>query len=750
MNRASGAPRRVILAQARIGVVAGVSSVAIGLMGGAGPAAADTCPNAAVRAQQGATALPDCRAYELVNAPGIDEGEVNRAPAISDDGDQVAYMSVIPGDDALGGAVVSTTVARRSAGGWSRTDANINSPAPVYANASGATALAFSPDFTRELSITNVPADPRDQSGGLDAYRVDVGLGTSTWLTAAADAPPSNLLGATADLDRLIFRLAPGASVPGIYASSADGNSMELLSRLPDGTPAPSDQPAGGAYRRGLGVGEQRTQDPWVEHRGDHAVSDDTRRLYFYNNESLTGGLPLYLRDGDTTIPVSASQRAGDVGTMHVGAFISATHDGAAAYFASPDQLTDDATPGGGIYRFVVATRTLTQITPDAGDPSGLNLAGAIASDDQSHLYFTSTAALGGGAVAGDENAYVWTAAGDVRFIAAVGAGDKFVRVSRDGRYAVMLSSASIGGAPNGGHKAVYEYDFAVDRMACASCRPDGSPSAGDANLDAQSFGFPVGGDPDSGGITHGRAITDDGRVIFASKDQIVVGDQTTAADVYIYDKGTVSMLTTGRGDVDSFVADNSDDGRNVFVVTRAALVGADRDAREFDVYDVRVDGGFLEPPAPGDPCRGDDCQPAAPPSPPAPQPPSARVAAPRLDAAAKVTRKLALSRLTAAQRSTLARTGKVTVTANVTGGGTVSLRGRGRIAGKVKTLGSVRAMVFKEARSTVKLSFKLSSVARRELSRRHRLSLTLEARLTGVAKAVTTTAALTRKGASR
>ena len=47
-------------------------SVVVGLLsaGSASPAvAADTCANAAVRAQNSSTGLPDCRAYEMVSSP---------------------------------------------------------------------------------------------------------------------------------------------------------------------------------------------------------------------------------------------------------------------------------------------------------------------------------------------------------------------------------------------------------------------------------------------------------------------------------------------------------------------------------------------------------------------------------------------------------------------------------------------------------------------------------------------------------
>jgi MOSC domain-containing protein YiiM len=109
-----------------------------------------------------------------------------------------------------------------------------------------------------------------------------------------------------------------------------------------------------------------------------------------------------------------------------------------------------------------------------------------------------------------------------------------------------------------------------------------------------------------------------------------------------------------------------------------------------------------------------------------------------------KAVKDLNWSKLSAAQRRTLARTGKVGINVRVLGGGTVTVRGRGTIAGRMRTVGTVTDTVLKETATTVKLSFKLSSAARRELSRRHRLRATLEARLSGLSTPVASTINLT------
>ena len=719
-------------------VAAGVAVATLWL---AGPpvasAAEDPCPNAAVRAQQGVTSLPDCRAYELVNPATDDYGDTNRISNIADNGSAAAFLSVVASDAAQGAGVASITVARRSPTGWTSVEADPTSIGGVLSTGSTLPKV-FSPDFSRELLITSLPAVPGDENSGNDYYRLDVGLGNPV-LMSTLSISAGNVIGATPNLDSMVFV----GSDSSLYVS--DGHSLELLSVFPDGSPVPVGQMgvAGAAYQRGLGVGEERDADPWVERGGVHAVSDDAQRVYFYDSFASDGGY-LYVRDRAAspkrTVAVSASARAGDGGAVRHALFISAAHDGSTAYFVSQEQLTDVATPGGGIYHFELATGALTQITPDAGDVTGLNLAGAITSDDQSHIYFMSTSALKSGAQAGDNNAYVWTNARGVRFIAKVGAGDRFSRVTPDGRFALLTSGQSIGGASNNGFAAIYRYDDAAAELTCVSCRPDGSPSQGAAELDAQSFGFPA------GSINHNRALTADGGVVFTSTDQVVSVDQSTARDVYIYERGGTSLLSVGRGDTDSYVGDVSDDGRNVFIITRSALVNADRDAAELDVYDIRVDGGFPEPPPPTDPCHGEDC--LAPPTPPNPgryTSSGSQILRPGNPAQTRPAKKLSMSALTASQRATLARTGKVSIRVRVTGGGTVSVRGRGRIAGRAKSLGSVKQTLLKESATSVPLVFKLSTAARHELARRHRLSLTLEARLSGLSRSVSTTARLTR-----
>jgi hypothetical protein len=582
-------------------------------------AVADPCPNAVLRAENNSSALPDCRAYELVNPPGLDLGEIARVPIVSDDGTHVAYASQVAPNGASSAQNAYLALARRTPSGWLSVDANAalpqGQPTQIYA-----APIAFSADYSKLAISTSssLNADDLDH-GGADIYLLDLGTGVTSWLSVGEPLPDvrfagtANYLGSSPDLERVVFLMANDSLISGaplnfgIYVRDANG--LSLVSLLPSGVAPNEVQPVG---RSGA-------------HGGSHGVSDDATRVFFDDVTGGTGAVNsiqgLYERDGNVTIPVSASERAGDGGDPnHVWQFVGATHDGGVAYFNSAEQLTDAATPGGGIYRFQLgapAGHRLEQITPANGNPPGLQTGGsfehsdAILSDDGSHIYFTSPTLLTPDAVSGATNAYVWSG-GSTKLIAAFPTNVRVERVSRDGRFALLTSGASanapaipsdsIDGAPTNGHAALYEYDDATGDVACVSCRPDGSPSQGDAQL----------GTPPPAAVSASqptRNISDDGRVFFDSTDRIVGADQTDAQDVYEYDRGTVSLLSSGQGNDPFYLADNSDDGRNVFILARSPLLPQDKDARELDVYDVHIEGGFPQPSAAPAPCEGEACR---------------------------------------------------------------------------------------------------------------------------------------------
>jgi hypothetical protein len=122
----------------------------------------------------------------------------------------------------------------------------------------------------------------------------------------------------------------------------------------------------------------------------------------------------------------------------------------------------------------------------------------------------------------------------------------------------------------------------------------------------------------------------DGSRLFFESFESLVPRDTNEARDLYEFEQsgvgscnpeapsfadeanGCVFLVSTGESGDSSYFIDASSSGRDVFLSTRQALVGGDGDKR-FDVYDARVDGGFVEPLPPPAPCTGEGCRPVAP-----------------------------------------------------------------------------------------------------------------------------------------
>ena len=225
--------------------------------------------------------------------------------------------------------------------------------------------------------------------------------------------------------------------------------------------------------------------------------------------------------------------------------------------------------------------------------------------------------------------------------------------ISSDGRY-YYFGSGSVAGVPGGavvpgaGHEAahhfgpagptaqIYRYDSARRVIQCVSCASDFAPEP--------KLGSYFGGDGAS------SSLTGTPRLVFASSNGDYAFFQSTAAlvkqdvdgevapegeqgvgatgpvnpddqnsisgDVYewraagvtgcVQVQGCLALLTNGRGGYLNELLGTADEGRDVFIYTSSALVGRDSDTAG-DIYDVRIGGGFPEPPPPVE-CEGDSC----------------------------------------------------------------------------------------------------------------------------------------------
>jgi hypothetical protein len=394
------------------------------------------------------------------------------------------------------------------------------------------------------------------------------------------------------------------------------------------------------------------------------AVSDDGRRIYFQNQyEGGTGGCQsaachLYMREGDaTTYEVSASECTASCGSDTSGETMrGATPAGGIAFFSSADKLTDGAAPTGQkLYRWDengAPGHKLLDVTPDnepadGAAPSFGELLGI--SDDGNTAYFVNSGQLVAGepvgrlfepkgSLTGEEKLYRWSWNGGSPTLTYLGPFDErftdgfystlaampnvsqyWTQVTPDGRYlAVMTELAYDPVADKDEDADIYRWDE-EGGWTCVSCQQPGVPSAGSVNtvrvLLDPNFNTIQKADPVA-------AISDDGKRIFFDTPDALVPEDTNVCtggegnfpnnypckDVYEWNDGTVSLVSSGAGSEASFLVGATHSGDSVFFETRDRLVGRDTD-NGIDVYVARTDGGFPEP-APQPPiCEGEACR---------------------------------------------------------------------------------------------------------------------------------------------
>jgi NHL repeat-containing protein len=206
----------------------------------------------------------------------------------------------------------------------------------------------------------------------------------------------------------------------------------------------------------------------------------------------------------------------------------------------------------------------------------------------------------------------------------------------------INASSLQATTTPDGSYltiKTIVAYDRAADRdidadiyrwsqvdgWTCVSCQLPGVPSAGDVNsILTQLPGFD---EPNS--RTPKILTSDDGKQVFFSTPDALVpadvngevscpiafdselfGSGTIRAcdDVYEWNDGTLSLISTGAGSKPSVFLGASRDGESAFFYTQQRLVGWDVDLGA-DIYVARVGGGFQEPAAQPPICEGESCR---------------------------------------------------------------------------------------------------------------------------------------------
>jgi hypothetical protein len=373
----------------------------------------------------------------------------------------------------------------------------------------------------------------------------------------------------------------------------------------------------------------------------EHAISNDGSRIFFSSPPSEP---QLYAREnGTATAALGGSERTlpgGAVGGATYFQNAEAAH-GNRVLFTTTNALVDndnDTTNDLYLYDYskqVGERLTLISADDNPAAPSGAEVNGPIgcggvagASGDLRRVYFIAQNQI----VAGESETagpklFLWDDTGTtptVSYIATLNPSDdrdwqpvlnsggtvRESRLSPDGRYLAFISTAKLTGFDNGGRREVYRYDALSGSLECASCSADASPAEGEVGFG--STGGAVSGRAVWNQVSH--AISESGQVFFQTARGLIPQDSNGKTDVYEYESGYLSLISSGEGAEDSDFLDASPSGRDVFFTTTDRLVGWDAD-ENVDAYDARVDGGFPEPALAPSNCAGDACQPA--PNPP-------------------------------------------------------------------------------------------------------------------------------------
>jgi hypothetical protein len=420
-------------------------------VGGASPtpALAQECANEAVRAQQGSTYLPDCRAYELVSPQEKNGSEV--LPHVS-------YQSEIPFQAAASGASVmySTTGGLLETGSsghasfylgasaglgnpWSNTSLNPESRFGVRTGGEGGTAGStgeyryLAPNLNCAVMETSLPQGanaasstpllPEGETAGESISNLYVWRTADSSRVLATPVKPDN----PSELDGFDYRLAGTTSnceniffqseyqFLGVPRDTRVGSTESRTNALYEWRAAASPQlRVASVLPDGKLAGPVRSDNGMA-----NLVSADGRRVFFEapidaGSDPVAGEAAstevLVREDGTRTIDVSRSQTA----TPDLGAsYELASTDGSNVLFLANNKLAASASSGSEIppactstnsqqrgcelYDYNLETGDLSDISADSNpsDKSGSGVQGVLgASADGSFVYFSATGQL--------------------------------------------------------------------------------------------------------------------------------------------------------------------------------------------------------------------------------------------------------------------------------------------------------------------------------------------------------------------
>jgi len=623
VNRGRQAKRSTAHMAMGIGLALAIA-VLFAFVARAATATAASCPNEAFR-DGASSALPDCRAYELVTPPetgGYYPMERTlSAPnqyfglfAIAPSGNSVVFQTqqgAIPGLSGSGSDDRYEAV--REQDGWVT---SLDGPTAAQSETPGPGGVSRDHGY----SFVKTKQSGLPDGGSLNRKAGVTQAESSTWLLRPDGDFELVGHGQLADDPHACGDyIAPGGAHIVFDTRECSGTGSAGPQLLPDapasGTQAVYDRTATGLHTVSLlPDGSAPTEDAHFQ-----GVSADGSVVLFRVGTVSAGTLYARVDDAETIEVASPSSSPSGPVTA-----AGASVDGRYVFFVQ----------AGDVFSVDASTEARTPIV-STGDAQLVNIAA-----DGSRAYFVSKSEIGGKGLSGVPNLYLWTAGtGSIELVATVansdvtgspclacwtrgpaatrmdfvtGPGTETSRTTPDGGVLVFVSHAELTSYENEGHAEIYRYVASTGEMSCVSCNSIGPPS-GDADLQTFKPFFPVG--PPYAYLDVENLTVDGSTVFFETPEALVPRDTDGVVDVYEWREGVVSLITSGRSPSDNYLYGVTPDGSDVIFATNDTLLPRDHTGGSGSIYDARVDGGFAEPATPA--CQADACQgqPTRPPS---------------------------------------------------------------------------------------------------------------------------------------
>ncbi len=572
------------------------------------------CPNQALRLGP-SSALPDCRAYELVTPAdtngrdpvGIRESSGDIFPTLqgSPAGEDLSFTILggsLPGSNGTasfnGG---DRYLATRTASGWSSALSGPSGEEVTLGLPGG-----VSPDQGYSF-WTGRGEGPKVINGEFTHYlRYPDGHSELVGRGSLGTDPTATGVQITEGGDHFVFvsnaqlePLTPGSSTQVLYDRTRDPASGEetthVVSLLPGDVTAPAGKNAIylGVSPDGEGIAFEIGGTLYL--RKNNAITYEIGSGVTFAGVSEGGERVFYLQGGNLKAYDTSAEEVIDFSTTGDVTPVNVALGGTRAAFVSPSVL-------------------------GAANPQG-----AVAQAGKENLYLSEEgqiafiATLTERDVKGGKDSSFGSFDGVGLWTDAIRAPAKDAsRLTPDGSVLVFQSRASLDAQQTGGSPQIYRYDSAAGRLHCLSCIPTGLPQGTGASFLTLTTSSEV-SNPLSPYTLLSNLTPEGNRVFFESTEALVSADTDGLRDVYEWEEenvggckhagGCLYLISSGHSATDNYLYGQSRSGDDVFFTSSDVLSGADHGATT-SIYDARVGGGFAPASAPGE-CLGEACQPA-------------------------------------------------------------------------------------------------------------------------------------------